>query len=294
MCSSFDVAVIGGGIVGLASARELILRHPNLTFTLLEKEKELGKCLCSRYFFPSTLISYLFLYCLFSPAIHQTGHNSGVIHSGIYYTPGSLKAQLCVRGAMLTYQYCQKKGVPYKRCGKVRIHRRHVQQLFNTQPCIHTSLYFLKTYVVIIKGSRTVCVSVCVYYLAYSSSGQRGSSPSEGSVRTWSEEQRTRSPIDWCQSHPRERTVLQGETFFICVPFIGLINNQLIVKLLSLGFYIFQVTLGLLYQLYLNYDYRLCTLWCITCFNCGLSLTVSTGFWNYVWYNLCVYRASWH
>lgn len=90
---SFDVAVIGGGIVGLASAREMILRHPNLSFTLLEKEKEL--------------------------AVHQTGHNSGVIHSGIYYTPGSLKAQLCVRGATLTYQYCQKKGVPYKRCGKL-------------------------------------------------------------------------------------------------------------------------------------------------------------------------------
>lgn len=102
---SFDVAVIGGGIVGLASARELILRHPNLTFTLLEKEKEL--------------------------AVHQTGHNSGVIHSGIYYTPGSLKAQLCVRGAMLTYQYCQKKGVPYKRCGKliVAVNREEVPRL---------------------------------------------------------------------------------------------------------------------------------------------------------------------
>ncbi|XP_067241507.1 L-2-hydroxyglutarate dehydrogenase, mitochondrial [Chanodichthys erythropterus] len=102
---SFDVAVIGGGIVGLASARELILRHPNLTFTLLEKEKEL--------------------------ALHQTGHNSGVIHSGIYYTPGSLKAQLCVRGATLTYQYCQKKGVPYKRCGKliVAVEREEIPRL---------------------------------------------------------------------------------------------------------------------------------------------------------------------
>uniref|UniRef100_A0A673N386 L-2-hydroxyglutarate dehydrogenase, mitochondrial n=1 Tax=Sinocyclocheilus rhinocerous TaxID=307959 RepID=A0A673N386_9TELE len=102
---SFDVAVIGGGIVGLASARELILRHPNLTFTLLEKEKELS--------------------------LHQTGHNSGVIHSGIYYTPGSLKAQLCVRGAMLTYQYCQKKGVPYKKCGKliVAVEREEIPRL---------------------------------------------------------------------------------------------------------------------------------------------------------------------
>ncbi|XP_054893976.1 L-2-hydroxyglutarate dehydrogenase, mitochondrial [Poeciliopsis prolifica] len=91
--STYDVAVVGAGIVGLASARELIQRHPTLTFVLLEKEKEL--------------------------AVHQSGHNSGVIHSGIYYTPGSLKARLCVRGATLAYQYCEKKGIPYKRCGKL-------------------------------------------------------------------------------------------------------------------------------------------------------------------------------
>ncbi|XP_068608157.1 L-2-hydroxyglutarate dehydrogenase, mitochondrial [Brachionichthys hirsutus] len=91
--STYDVAIVGAGIVGLASARELILRHPSLSFILLEKEKEL--------------------------AFHQSGHNSGVIHSGIYYTPGSLKARLCVRGATLAYEYCEKKGLPYKRCGKL-------------------------------------------------------------------------------------------------------------------------------------------------------------------------------
>ncbi|XP_029899895.1 L-2-hydroxyglutarate dehydrogenase, mitochondrial [Myripristis murdjan] len=90
---SYDVAVVGAGIVGLATARELILRHPSLSFVLLEKEKELSA--------------------------HQSGHNSGVIHSGIYYTPGSLKARLCVRGATLAYEYCEKKGLPYKRCGKL-------------------------------------------------------------------------------------------------------------------------------------------------------------------------------
>lgn len=57
--------------------------------------------------------------CSCSPAVHQSGHNSGVIHSGIYYTPGSLKARLCVRGATLAYEYCEKKGLPYNRCGKV-------------------------------------------------------------------------------------------------------------------------------------------------------------------------------
>uniref|UniRef100_A0A3P8SMM1 L-2-hydroxyglutarate dehydrogenase, mitochondrial n=1 Tax=Amphiprion percula TaxID=161767 RepID=A0A3P8SMM1_AMPPE len=91
--NSYDVALVGGGIVGLATARELILRHPMLSFVLLEKEKELS--------------------------VHQSGHNSGVIHSGIYYTPGSLKARLCVRGATLAYEYCEKKGLPYKRCGKL-------------------------------------------------------------------------------------------------------------------------------------------------------------------------------
>uniref|UniRef100_A0A6I8STQ1 L-2-hydroxyglutarate dehydrogenase, mitochondrial n=1 Tax=Xenopus tropicalis TaxID=8364 RepID=A0A6I8STQ1_XENTR len=91
--STYDVVVVGGGIVGLASARQLILRHPALRFAVLEKEKEI--------------------------ALHQSGHNSGVIHSGIYYTPGSLKARLCVRGAALIYEYCDQKGIPYKQCGKL-------------------------------------------------------------------------------------------------------------------------------------------------------------------------------
>ncbi|XP_026866365.1 L-2-hydroxyglutarate dehydrogenase, mitochondrial isoform X1 [Electrophorus electricus] len=101
----YDIAVVGGGIVGLATARELVLRHPNLTFIVLEKEKEL--------------------------ALHQSGHNSGVIHSGIYYTPGSLKARLCVRGASLAYAYCDSRAIPYRRCGKliVALDREEVPRL---------------------------------------------------------------------------------------------------------------------------------------------------------------------
>ncbi|KAB5582212.1 hypothetical protein PHYPO_G00184540 [Pangasianodon hypophthalmus] len=100
-----DVAVVGGGIVGLATARELTLRHPNLTFTLLEKERELAR--------------------------HQSGRNSGVIHSGVYYTPGSLKARLCVSGAALAYDYFDKKNIPYKKCGKliVAVDREEVPRL---------------------------------------------------------------------------------------------------------------------------------------------------------------------
>ena len=68
-------------------------------------------------------------------AVHQSGHNSGVIHSGIYYTPGSLKARLCVRGATLAYEYCDKKGIPYKRCGKVCV-SVCVRRICATSQCV--------------------------------------------------------------------------------------------------------------------------------------------------------------
>ena len=86
-----DVAVVGGGIVGLATARALALR--GLRVVVLEREAKLGG--------------------------HQTSHNSGVIHAGIYYAPGSLKAKLCVEGAEALYAYCASKGIAAERCGKV-------------------------------------------------------------------------------------------------------------------------------------------------------------------------------
>jgi L-2-hydroxyglutarate oxidase len=89
----YDVVVVGAGIVGLASARELLLRRPGLRLALVDKETRVGA--------------------------HQTGHNSGVIHSGIYYAPGSLKARLCVTGARELYDYCEANDIPTERCGKV-------------------------------------------------------------------------------------------------------------------------------------------------------------------------------
>jgi L-2-hydroxyglutarate oxidase len=88
-----DIAIIGGGIVGLATARALHERAPGTRLVILEKEREL--------------------------AAHQSGHNSGVIHSGIYYKPGSYKARLCVEGKGLMYQFCEKHGIRVERCGKV-------------------------------------------------------------------------------------------------------------------------------------------------------------------------------
>jgi L-2-hydroxyglutarate oxidase LhgO len=88
-----DVVLVGAGILGLAVARELLSRRPGLRLTVLEKEDAIAR--------------------------HQTGHNSGVIHSGIYYAPGSLKAELCVEGSRLMYEFCGEKGIPTDRCGKV-------------------------------------------------------------------------------------------------------------------------------------------------------------------------------
>src|SRR2546422_1351025 len=88
-----DVAVVGAGIVGLAVARELPRRKPHLRLRVIEKEPEVGR--------------------------HQTGHSSGVVHAGIYYAPGSLKARLCVEGARDLYGYCEDNGIAYERCGKV-------------------------------------------------------------------------------------------------------------------------------------------------------------------------------
>jgi (S)-2-hydroxyglutarate dehydrogenase len=88
-----DVAVIGGGILGVAVARELLHRRPRTSLCLLEREEDL--------------------------AAHQSTHNSGVIHAGIYYAPGSLKARLCVQGARELYAYCERRGIPHERCGKL-------------------------------------------------------------------------------------------------------------------------------------------------------------------------------
>ena len=91
--SSYDIAIIGGGIIGLATALQLSMRHPEQRAVVLEKEPAL--------------------------AAHQTGHNSGVIHSGIYYRPGSLKARNCVEGGRALMDFCDENGVEYQLCGKV-------------------------------------------------------------------------------------------------------------------------------------------------------------------------------
>lgn len=89
----FDIAIIGGGIVGLATARALLAQFPHLRLVVVEAEKRL--------------------------AAHQTGNNSGVIHSGLYYKPGSLKAANCVAGRDRLYRFCEENGIAHERCGKV-------------------------------------------------------------------------------------------------------------------------------------------------------------------------------
>lgn len=92
---TYDFCIIGGGIVGLATAMRLLQLRPGASLLLLEKEDSLAR--------------------------HQTGHNSGVIHAGVYYAPGSLKAELCKRGAQATKDFCDEHDIPYEVCGKLLV-----------------------------------------------------------------------------------------------------------------------------------------------------------------------------
>ncbi|QQE85623.1 L-2-hydroxyglutarate oxidase [Pseudomonas putida] len=92
---TYDYCIIGGGIVGLATAMALLQQRPGASLLILEKESSLGR--------------------------HQTGHNSGVIHAGIYYAPGSLKAELCKRGALATKDFCREHGIAFDVCGKLLV-----------------------------------------------------------------------------------------------------------------------------------------------------------------------------
>jgi L-2-hydroxyglutarate oxidase LhgO len=109
MAEKYDVGIIGAGIVGLAAARAIVQRYPQLRLAVIEREQ--------------------------LPAQHQTGRNSGVVHSGIYYKPGSVKAETCVRGAQALARFCDEQGLPFERCGKVIIataehEKPYIYQLF--------------------------------------------------------------------------------------------------------------------------------------------------------------------
>src|ERR1700759_2766983 len=93
MPSSYDRVIVGAGILGLAVPREVPARRPATRLLVVDQAPAVGA--------------------------HQTSHNSGVIHAGVYYAPGSLKARLCVRGAALMYEYCERHGIEANRIGKL-------------------------------------------------------------------------------------------------------------------------------------------------------------------------------
>ncbi|MBP0047391.1 L-2-hydroxyglutarate oxidase [Marinobacterium sp. AK62] len=91
----YDFIIVGGGIIGMSTAMQLLERYPDKKLLLIEKES--------------------------GPARHQTGHNSGVIHAGVYYTPGSLKARFCLQGNIDTKRFCDENGIRYDACGKLLV-----------------------------------------------------------------------------------------------------------------------------------------------------------------------------
>lgn len=104
--SQFDAVIVGGGIVGLATALQLQRARPGIRLLLIEKETQLAR--------------------------HQTGNNSGVIHSGLYYKPGSLKARNCIRGYQLLVDFCREQGIPFELCGKIVVAtEEHERPLLN-------------------------------------------------------------------------------------------------------------------------------------------------------------------
>lgn len=123
-----ELVIVGGGIVGLATAQRFTLRHPGKRVVVLEKEASL--------------------------AAHQTGRNSGVIHSGLYYKPGSLKARNCRRGKQLLEDFCRAESLPFERCGKVvvavdaseieRLEQLHARGVANGVDCTRIDAARLK------------------------------------------------------------------------------------------------------------------------------------------------------
>jgi L-2-hydroxyglutarate oxidase len=111
----YDIAVVGAGIVGLSVAREVLARRPDAKIVVVDKATAVAQ--------------------------HQTGHNSGVIHAGVYYAPGSLKAQLCVQGARLMYEFCERNQIPVERCGKliVAIRPDELPRLANLEERAHAN-----------------------------------------------------------------------------------------------------------------------------------------------------------
>ncbi|HUX17558.1 MAG TPA: L-2-hydroxyglutarate oxidase [Acidithiobacillus sp.] len=98
----YDFCVVGGGIVGFATAMQLLQSHPGASLLILEKEN--------------------------SPGLHQTRHNSGVIHAGIYYEPGSLKAQLCRDGLNASKAFCRDHDLPFEECGKLIVATNDIER----------------------------------------------------------------------------------------------------------------------------------------------------------------------
>ena len=150
MTQLYDFVVIGGGIVGLSAAREILIKYPSASLVLLEKEKKLST--------------------------HQTGHNSGVIHSGIYYKPGSFKAKFARAGNQSMLAFCQQHGIAHDICGKVivatkpeeltqleNLYQRGVQNQLNIKHISKAELNEIEPHVAGLSGIQVSAAGIVNY-----------------------------------------------------------------------------------------------------------------------------------
>ena len=198
----YDFAVIGGGIIGLSVAWQLRQRQPSKSVVVIEKEQAVAR--------------------------HQTGHNSGVIHAGIYYEPGSLKAELCRKGVSATIRFCTDNAIPFEQCGKLivatnqaelermhALHHRALQNGIEVELLNETQLKAAEPNIVGVGAILSPTTGI-VDYTAVAAAMARRLGELGGEILTGAEVFSLEESADAVTIHSRETPPIQARNLVVC------------------------------------------------------------------------------